>query len=350
LRDTFFLNYWKCKISRDFWRWVRERDAAVWWRNAEERQRTCQAGLKAISYAVESNWWEWDGGSFPFFWRWNLEFIREIRDGIPPRFIRDPPACMDWQRPNPNPEAARRERSKLFKVVQRGYLRLVSRRDISSLMHYFLVPKGDKDIRMVYDSSKCGLNAVTFAPWFAVPTASSLERMILPHTYQGDNDFGEMFLNFQLHQDMQRYTGVDGSDLLNNKDAASWLDKAGNDFRSAGVTLTWDRPASMGLACSPYQCVQTGSRGKRIILGDKDQESNPFQWKEIVLNLPGDSRYDPRMPWIYKRRRDGCIAADVIIAPQPMTLARHGKHQAEWPNTAPGWACRTRPERGGHSA
>jgi hypothetical protein len=176
-------------------------------------------------------------------------------------------------------------------------------------MHYFSVPKGEDDIRMVYDGSKSGLNAATFAPWFAVPTSCSLERSVLPHTVQGDNNFGDMFLNFQLHSDMQKYTGVDGSDLLRDPDVVSWMKE--RDYKLMdGLTLTWDRPA-MGLACSPYQAVQTSTRAKRIILGDKDQESNPFQWNCVVLNLPGNKNYDPTMPWIFKCRKDGQIAADL---------------------------------------
>ena len=77
-----------------------------------------------------------------FFWRWNPEFIRDARDGIPPRFMQDPPSCMHHQKPNSNPVFAAKERSKVFKVVKRGYLRPVALENTQSLMHYFSVPKG----------------------------------------------------------------------------------------------------------------------------------------------------------------------------------------------------------------
>jgi hypothetical protein len=195
LRVKFFLRIWKRKVASNFWRWMMDMNKAGWWRDHEDRRRSFDAGLKAIHYASQASWWEWDGGSFPFFWRWEQEFVREVRDGIPPRFTHEPPSCMDRQRPNSNPLFAEKERAKVFKVVKRGYLRPIERRSIESLMHYFSVPKGEDDIRMVYDGSKCGLNAATFAPWFAVPTSSSLERMLMPHSVQGDNDFGDMFLN-----------------------------------------------------------------------------------------------------------------------------------------------------------
>jgi hypothetical protein len=226
LRDKFLLPLWKRIVARNFQKWIVKMDKIDWWLDSTDRTSSLSAGAKALSYAVGASWWEWDQGSFPFFWRWPTEFVREIRDGMPPRFLHDPPACMDRQGPNANPLFAEKERNKVFKVIKRGYLRPVQRRDLQSLMHYFSVPKGENDIRMVYDGSKCLLYAATFAPWFAVPTSSTLERTVLPHTIQGDNDFGDMFLNFQLHKEMQKYTGVDARDLLNDEEAKKWLQRS----------------------------------------------------------------------------------------------------------------------------
>ena len=131
-------------------------------------------------------------------------------------------------------------------------------------------------------------------------TSSTLERTVLPHTVQGDNDFGDMFLNFQLHEDLQRFTGVDISDLIHDREAAQMIKGTGCSW-SNGVIYTWDRPA-MGLTGSPYQSVQTATRGKRMILGNRKDQSNPFRWDSVELNLPGRPTYDPRLPWIYKKR------------------------------------------------
>ena len=309
LRDKFLLQVWRRMIGCDFRKWMHKMDDADWWQNPAERIRTLLAGGKALFYASQATWWEWEGGSFPFFWRWPMEFLREIRDGMPPRFIHDPPACMDRQRPNGNPIFAEQERRKVFKVIQRGYLRPVRKEELRSLMHYFSVPKGDDDIRIVYDGSKCKLNSATFAPWFAVPTSNTLERTVTPHTIQGDNDFGDMFLNFQLHEEMQRYTGVDARDLLNDAEARKWMQLASDQWEEE-VMFTWDRPA-MGLTSSPYQAVQTVTRAKRLMLGDSKDPSNPFRWEKVVINAPGNQDYNPRLPWIYKVREDGCIAADM---------------------------------------
>ena len=176
-------------------------------------------------------------------------------------------------------------------------------------MHYFSIPKGDDDICMVYDGTKCGLNEITFAPWFAVPTLATLERTVFPHTVQADNDFGDMFLNFKLHAHMQRFSRVDGSDLLVEAEVRLWLKGCDYDY-SKGLILTWDRPP-MGMAGSPYQAIQTATRGKRLMLGDHQDPTNPFRWDKVVLNMPGQHSYDPRLPWIYKKRKDGRIAADL---------------------------------------
>ena len=116
-----------------------------------------------------------------------------------------------------------------------------------------------------------------------------------------------MFLNFQLHKELQKYTGVDGTDLLRDVQVIKWLEERGYDH-SGGFFLTWDRP-TMGLNFSPYQAVQTATRGKRVMLGDRHAITNPFRWHSVVLNLPGNPDYDPRLPWIYKRRKDNLIAA-----------------------------------------
>jgi hypothetical protein len=89
----------------------------------------------------------------------------------------------------------------------------------------------------------------------------------MPHSIQGDNDFGDMFLNFQLHKEMKKYTGVDARDLLNDKEARKWMQRESPHAWKDEVMFTWDRPA-MGLTSSPYQAVQTATRAKRVMLGN----------------------------------------------------------------------------------
>jgi hypothetical protein len=54
-------------------------------------------------------------------------------------------------------------REKIKKVADRGYIK---DGEVDSLISFFAVPKGEEDIRMVYDATKCGLNEVIWSPNF----------------------------------------------------------------------------------------------------------------------------------------------------------------------------------------
>eukprot|EP00978_Attheya_sp_CCMP212_P002922 scaffold6031_cov24-Attheya_sp.AAC.1 len=66
-------------------------------------------------------------------------------------------------------------REKIRKVITQKYVD-VSEEEILAFIQYFGVKKGADDIRMVYDGTKSGLNDCLFAPWFALPTMSSMFR------------------------------------------------------------------------------------------------------------------------------------------------------------------------------
>jgi hypothetical protein len=203
---------------------------------------------------------------------------------------------------NPDLDLRKKEKEKIDKVITFGYLVKTCWKGLKSLMHFFSVLKGDKDIRMVYNGTKSGLNLVTWIPWFAIPSSATLERMVIPGSVQADNDYEDMFLNFILHEELQAYTGVDVSAL--------YRDEEEEDDRICYVT--WDWPA-MGLTGSPYTCVQAACRGKRVTLRDRHDKKNVFHWQEAVVNLPGTWSYDPTLPRLYKRRFDGKMAGDLVI-------------------------------------
>ena len=64
-------------------------------------------------------------------------------------------------------------------------------------------------IRMVYDTSKSGLNNTVFAPWFTMPTVESHLRSVKAVTYISDYDVGEIILNFMIEHEVRPYAGVD---------------------------------------------------------------------------------------------------------------------------------------------
>ena len=67
---------------------------------------------------------------------------------------------------------------------------------------------------MVYDGTKSGLNDVLYAPWFALPTVDTMTRWVIAGTWLADNDYGDCFLNYPLHPDLQKFCGINLSQLF----------------------------------------------------------------------------------------------------------------------------------------
>ena len=93
--------------------------------------------------------------------------------------------------------------------------------DVCSLTHYFHVPKGPKIVIMVYNGTGCDLNAAFWAPHFGLPYATHTTMSLMPGYCQCDFDAGDMFLNFLLHEELKRMSGVDirHDPLMDPKDA-----------------------------------------------------------------------------------------------------------------------------------
>jgi hypothetical protein len=63
-----------------------------------------------------------------------------------------------------------------------------------------------------------------------------------------------------------------------------------------------------GVAAFPVLCY---SRTQTPGFGDQKEADNVFRWDKVILNQPGNDGYKPWMPWVYKAKGDGTIAADV---------------------------------------
>ena len=204
---------------------------------------------------------------------------------------------------------------KLFKVRERLYIDVGL---VLSLMHMFYVPKGDADIRMVYNGAASGINECLFAPHFGLPVILYVLRSLRPGYYQADMDVGEMFPNFILGEQLRPYSGVDVTHIRTRpEDLPHHLPSPLEKFPEweERRTRTWERWTRnwMGLKDSPYRSIQMAIVAKLVSYGDKDDPRNPFQWKDVILNLPGQPSYDPTYPWVYKRRSDGHIATDIYL-------------------------------------
>ena len=282
---------WKRNVRRSFWKWFNKFGI-----HRAEREAMRRDGMKACAKADQCSWWNWDKGSAIFFWRWPPDYQETARIGVMPYFDKEPPRNQDRQ-PDYQDETVREMvKAKLQIVIDKGYIEIVDLEAVEAMMYMFHVPKGS-DIRMVYDGSKSGLNDALWAPWFALPTIDSMARWVVAGSWLADNDYGEQFLNFPLHPDLQKYCGVDLSQLF-------------PDRESQLIIGRWTRNA-MGLRPSPYNSVQGALRAKHFIMGDPKEANNPFAWERIVLNLPGSKEYDPRLPWVMKVRKDGNLASGV---------------------------------------
>lgn len=78
---------------------------------------------------------------------------------------------------------------KVLVPINRGYI--VPGR-VKSLSGFFSVPKGPTDIRLVYDTTKCGLNKCLWSPRFYLPCPDSLFDSIEYNSYMSDIDQGEI--------------------------------------------------------------------------------------------------------------------------------------------------------------
>jgi hypothetical protein len=66
------------------------------------------------------------------------------------------------------------------KVVKVRKLDYITTGTVRSGTHFFCVPKGDSDIRLVYNGTGCGLNANVWAPRFGLPMVKNTLCSLLP--------------------------------------------------------------------------------------------------------------------------------------------------------------------------
>ncbi len=183
------------------------------------------------------------------------------------------------------------------------------------------MPKGDEDIRMVYNGTSSGLNDCLFAPHYSLPVIQHALRSLADGYYQADLDIGEMFLNFILGEEVRPYSGVDVSSIRMTRSDLEKAQQPPHWWNREEDPLKWERRRRrkwerwcrnfMGLRDSPYRSLQMLLIAKTIAYGDRKDRSNPFHWEEVILNLPGSWHYDPTMPWVYKLRWDKNLACEI---------------------------------------
>jgi hypothetical protein len=108
-------------------------------------------------------------------------------------------------------------REKLSKVVRRRHLVSLGIK-VKLYIKFFAVPKGEDDIRMVYDATANHLTNCVWVPSFWLPTMDSLVRALDKNSWMTDRDMQDMFLKYPLREDVSPYTGVDLSSLYQDGD------------------------------------------------------------------------------------------------------------------------------------
>ncbi len=114
-------------------------------------------------------------------------------------------------------------------------------------------------------------------------------------TYLSALDMVEQFHNFVLHQEVQPYAGVDVTGFFPNEFVSGHDDKR----TRRTIWLRWTR-CGMGLKMSPYNAGQAMLHAEEFIRGLHTVPSNPFCFDSIKLNIPGQSGYNPSLPWVYQ--------------------------------------------------
>jgi hypothetical protein len=271
-----------------------------------------KCGFRILRQVSSSTWWEWTGGSSLFFWRWNgRDQVRMARDGIPisvsaplPKQRRQKAACLD-------PGQRGMVAGKIDAMVKRNYLEAGH---VSNTVHFFAVPKGDADIRVVFDGTSSGLNETLWAPNFFLPLAKSASMCLSFGTWMADMDFGEFFHNFHMDPRIRPFSGVDLGSV------SSLVPGLCESVKPGGVrptVLRWTR-LFMGMRPSPYLAIRQYYWGEEFARGNPGRAGNPMGYDRVRLDLPGMKTYDPKLPKVMKWRDgptdmdNGYLAGDVV--------------------------------------
>jgi hypothetical protein len=174
--------------------------------NIQDLVHDVECGIKVLSQVMKAGWWDWKFGSALFFWRWNgPEQIRAARDEFEFMSLL-PPQTSSQALPRLAHAQQVMVAAKLETMVSRSYLESGF---VSNTLNFFAVPKGDNDIRVVFDWDLPGLNETLWAPNFFLPSARSASMSLSFRTWMSDMDFGEMFHNFQMDPRIRPFSGVE---------------------------------------------------------------------------------------------------------------------------------------------
>ena len=193
---------------------------------------------------------------------------------------------------------------KIAKLISRRY---IEAGPVKVVIPRMCVPKGDDDVRVVWDMTRNGVNPGLFASTFYLIGIYSLMDRIDEGMWIADLDCGEMFNNYTLHEDEQEYAGVYLSDPVRKKLWDHYGEQFKKDYGWTEVPrfLRWAR-LPFGWRRSPIMAIRMMLRSIELAKGRPDDISSPFQFATMRLNLhPGfgaNPIIRPRNPTKAERR------------------------------------------------
>ena len=321
----FMMRVYRQRLGREIRSYMNYNHGSNWldkMRNPTMNRNTAEEaeGMRDILWrASENEWFQCPIGSRLLFFRFPRRYRTQALRGVRIMFTDKGPSSRR-QQPPLKPDEKQVLRKKVKKFLERKYVAPYQGR-ISSLIKYFAVPKGIidgevQDWRTVFHAGANKLNDVVWVPSFGLPTVNSLLRITDVLSLMEDRDVEEMFLNFQLHSDAMKYTGIDIGPLEFTLDECTsrWV--------------CWNRNL-MGFRPSPYNSIRMFLIAEEVIRGDRHDPSNPLQWNCILLNLPGTREYNPSIAWISKRRTDGSLASDFVTFVDDLRLTAQGPERVK---------------------
>ena len=170
-----------------------------------ERAKDIEVGIDCIRRVTGCSFWDWDSGSTLFYWRWQVEFKLDARDGTP---ICVKGQLPDYRRPQQLPKDEIRKDQMAAKLNKARHRRYISLGPVRSLIPYFPIKKGLLDIRLICDASKRGLNESLWVATFWTPTIDNVLDCATATSWDRDVNAGEMFLNYTLDPKIRPYDGT----------------------------------------------------------------------------------------------------------------------------------------------
>jgi len=311
-----------------WWVYNLEREANAWLLANGNHPKDREGIEDCLRRAAGSDYWDWHRGSRLFFWRFPTEcgWQADARDGVEFWHLTDPPKGLHFQNiPASCREAELQLRAKVFQLKFRWYLEKGSPDLVTPRFPVEKVADEQGkvlDIRCVWDAKRNGLNDTLWCPSFSLPTTRcaedlvvkwlsipvgdylrggsppqdySLDQNLMRKSYQFDLDVAQQFNNYQMHKKERHSHGVR---FISTR----------NDGSVEPQTFLQCSVLNFGCVCSPYVATQGQERIMELCEGNPSDASNPFQYSECWLNLPGSLTYDPSMPRVILLRTDGEMA------------------------------------------